>query len=114
MNAQSPKTGPASASPYNALHGTAAQPQSDSTRAAVSAETESAHLAAETERLGALKGALWASFQASPMSPVRAPIVDLTMAYTDALRLELKLRAAGKEQRSAAAKALSKSAIRSV
>lgn len=48
------------------------------------------------------------------MSPVRAPIVDMTMAYTDALRLELKLRAAGKEQRSAAAKVLAKSGIRSV
>lgn len=114
MNAQSPKPGPAPASPYNALHGSTGQPQADGTRTAVSAEAETAHLAAETERLGALKGALWASFQAAPASPVRAPIVDLTMAYTDALRLELKLRASAKEQRSAAAKALSKSAIRSV
>lgn len=48
------------------------------------------------------------------MSPVRAPIVDLTMAYTDALRLELKLRASAKEQRSAAAKALAKSGVRSL
>lgn len=54
-------------------------------------------LAHETERLGALKGALWASFQADPASAVRAPIVDVTVAYTDALRLELKLRAAGKQ-----------------
>lgn len=83
-------------------------------RGPVIGDAEAAHLAAETERLGALKGALWASFQAAPMSPVRAPIVDLTMAYTDALRLELKLRAAGKEQRSAAAKALAKSGIRSL
>lgn len=114
MNAQSPKPGPAPASPYNALHGSTGRPQAGEAQAALSPDTETVHLAAETERLGALKGALWASFQAAPMSPVRAPIVDLTMAYTDALRLELKLRASAKEQRSAAAKALAKSAIRSV
>ena len=114
MNAQSPKPGPAPASPYNALHGSEGQPHAGGAPAALSPDAETVHLAAETERLGALKGALWASFQAAPMSPVRAPIVDLTMAYTDALRLELKLRASAKEQRSAAAKFLSKSTIRSV
>lgn len=114
MNAQSPKPGPAPASAYSALHGSPGQPQPESVRAAPPADAETTHLAAETERLGALKGALWASFQAAPMSPVRAPIVDLTMAYTDALRLELKLRASAKEQRSAAAKALAKSGIRSL
>lgn len=116
MTASPPKSGPAPASPYTALHGSHATGTSEGgvARGPVIGDAEAAHLAAETERLGALKGALWASFQAAPMSPVRAPIVDLTMAYTDALRLELKLRAAGKEQRSAAAKALAKSGIRSL
>lgn len=114
LTAPPPKPGPAPASPYTALHGAHATGPSDgvAARGPVAGDAESAHLASETERLGALKGALWASFQAAPMSPVRAPIVDLTMAYTDALRLELKLRAAGKEQRSAAAKALAKSGVR--
>lgn len=116
MTASPPKPGPAPASPYTALHGAHAAVPSDGNvaRGPVAGDAESAHLAAETERLGALKGALWASFQASPMSPVRAPIVDLTMAYTDALRLELKLRASAKEQRSAAAKVLAKSGIRAL
>ena len=116
MTAPPPKPGPAPASSYSALHGAHVAAPSDGgvARGPAAGDAESALLAAETERLGALKGALWASFQAAPMSPVRAPIVDLTMAYTDALRLELKLRAAGKEQRLAAAKALSKSGIRSV
>lgn len=115
MTASPPKPGPAPASPYTALHGAhAGQSDGVAARAPVAGDAESSHLAAETERLGALKGALWASFQAAPMSPVRAPIVDLTMAYTDALRLELKLRAAGKEQRSAAAKALAKSGVRAL
>lgn len=114
MTATPPKPGPAS--PYTALNGAHSAGTADGVgaRAPVVADAETAHLAAETERLGALKGALWASFQAAPMSPVRAPIVDLTMAYTDALRLELKLRASAKEQRSAAAKVLAKSGIRSL
>ncbi len=117
MTIQTPKPGPAPASVYSAMNDTSAAREAGTARAAPDAapvSAEAAHLAAETERLCALKGALWASFQAAPMSPVRAPIVDLIMAYTDALRLELKLRAAGKEQRSAAAKALAKSGIRSL
>ncbi|MEQ1613247.1 MAG: hypothetical protein ABL904_10880 [Hyphomicrobiaceae bacterium] len=117
MTIQTPKTGPAHASAYSPLNGTGAARDDGTTRAvpdAAPVNAETAHLAAETERLSALKGALWASFQAAPMSPVRAPIVDMTMAYTDALRLELKLRASAKEQRAAAAKALAKSGIRSL
>lgn len=116
MTSPPPKPGPAPASAYTALHGVHSSAQQDgvAARSPGTGDAETMHLAAETERLGALKGALWASFQAAPMSPVRAPIVDLTMAYTDALRLELKLRAAGKEQRSAAAKTLAKSGVRSL
>lgn len=114
MTTSPPKPSPAPASAYTALHSSHTAAPSDGVAARAPADAETAHLATETERLGALKGALWASFQAAPMSPVRAPIVDLTMAYTDALRLELKLRAAGKEQRSAAAKALAKSGVRSL
>lgn len=117
MTIHTPKPGPAPASAYSAMNDTAAAREAGTARAApdaVPVNAETAHLAAETERLSALKGALWASFQAAPMSPVRAPIVDMTMAYTDALRLELKLRASAKEQRAAAAKALAKSGIRSL
>ena len=97
-------------SPYAALNGA----RRDAAADALPADAEAARLGAETERLAALKRALWDSFQVAPQSPVRAPIVDLTMAYTDALRLELMLRASAKEQRSAAAKVLAKSGIRSL
>ena len=107
-----PKTSPASS--YAVLNGGSTEHAPAPTAATPRPDDETALLAAETERLGSLKGALWASFQAAPMSPIRAPIVDLTIAYTDALRLELKLRAAGKEQRSAAAKALAKSGVRAL
>jgi hypothetical protein len=97
LTATQPKPGPTTH--YSALHGsTLAGRDNGSARdaAPVSVDCETERLTDETERLAALKGALWASFQAAPMSPVRAAIVDLTMAYTDALRMELKLRAAGK------------------
>jgi hypothetical protein len=101
LNAPHPK--PAQ-TPYAALNGVtpdgregAGPPNSGARDTHVSAaDGETARWSAETERLAALKGALWASFQAEPASVVRAPIVDLTMAYTDALRMELKLRAVGK------------------
>ena len=100
MNAPHPK--PAQ-TPYASLNSAAADGREDTARpqpstrdAPATADGETARWSAETERLAALKGALWASFQAEPASVVRAPIVDLTMAYTDALRMELKLRAAGK------------------
>ena len=89
----SPQQRPAS---YTTLNGTTAR---DDSASPAPADPDGALLATETERLGALKGALWASFVAEPATAVRAPIVDVTMAYTDALRLELKLRAAGKQSK---------------
>jgi hypothetical protein len=97
LTATQPKPGPTTH--YSALNASTAAGRDDGfvrDAALVAGDGETTRLADETERLAALKGALWASFQAAPMSPVRAAIVDLTMAYTDALRMELKLRAAGK------------------
>jgi hypothetical protein len=91
MTAQQPRPPPT----YASLNGSTSRSEPATEAAPVDPETS--RLASETERLGALKGALWASFQADPTSAVRAPIVDVTVAYTDALRLELKLRAAGKQ-----------------
>ena len=90
MSAADPKAAP---SPYAALNG----PRSGVAADVAPADAEAARLIAETDRLTALKRALWESFQVAPQSPVRAPIVDVTMAYTDALRLELRLRAAGRK-----------------
>lgn len=107
MSASDTKSAP---SPYAALNGA----RTGASANATPADAEAARLVAETERLATLKRALWESFQVAPQSPIRAPIVDLTMAYTDALRLELKLRASAKEQCSAAAKVLAKSGVRSL
>lgn len=93
MSQQQPR--PAPASTYSALNGAAPREPADN----MPPDPDTARLASETERLTALKGALWASFQAEPASAERAPIVDFTMAYTDALRLELRLRAAGKQSK---------------
>lgn len=90
MSASDHKSAP---SPYAALNGA----RSGASAEAAPADAEAARLVAETERLATLKRALWESFQVAPQSPVRAPIVDVTMAYTDALRLELRLRAAGQK-----------------
>lgn len=90
MSASDHKSAP---SPYAALNAARSGAPADTTPA----DAEAARLVAETERLATLKRALWESFQVAPQSPVRAPIVDVTMAYTDALRLELRLRAAGRK-----------------
>ena len=106
-----PKSGPAS--PYATLNGGRRDDEPAPTApAAPRTDGEVTLLAAETDRLAALKGALYASFLAAPMSPLRAPIVDLTMAYTDALRLELKLRAAGKGHTSNVVRTVAKASLR--
>ncbi len=96
MSSHQPR--PASA-PYATLNGSAEREPVES----VQPDPETNRLSSETERLAALKGALWASFQAEPASVERPPIVDVTMAYTDALRLELRLRSAGKQSKADAA-----------
>lgn len=45
----------------------------------------------EAEKLEQLRAALWAAFQAGPEGGLPATLIDLTMAYTNALRLELSL-----------------------
>lgn len=101
MPANAARTSPAS--PYSALGAAPEARQDEIKRVGGEAEAEAALLRAETERLALLKKAMWESFQAAPLSPVRAPVIDLVMAYTDALRLELKLRASAKGGKAAEA-----------
>lgn len=56
---------------------------------------------AEAERLKALREALWAAFEAGPEAGLPNTLIDLTMAYTGSLRLQLNLRAVASRQRSA-------------
>lgn len=46
----------------------------------------------EAERLHALREALWGAFEAGPDAGLPDTIIDLTMAYTGSLRLQLTLR----------------------
>ena len=48
--------------------------------------------AAEVDKLKALREALWAAFEAGPAAGLPNTLIDLTIAYTNALRLQLNLR----------------------
>lgn len=53
----------------------------------------SGELATETDRLRSLREALWHAFEAGPAAGLPNTLIDLTMAYTGSLRLQLNLRA---------------------
>lgn len=53
---------------------------------------------AEADKLKALREALWAAFEAGPSAGLPNTLIDLTMAYTGALRLQLNLRAVSARQ----------------
>ena len=54
--------------------------------------------AVEAENLKQLRGALWAAFEAAPEAGVPNTLIDLTIAYTNALRLQLNLRSISSRQ----------------
>ena len=54
--------------------------------------------AAEAEKLKALREALWAAFEAGPAAGLPNTLIDLTIAYTNALRLQLNLRSVSTRQ----------------
>lgn len=47
----------------------------------------------EAEKLKSLREALWAAFEAGPAAGLPNTLIDLTLAYTGTLRLQLNLRA---------------------
>ena len=54
--------------------------------------------AAEADKLKALREALWAAFEAGPAAGLPNTLIDLTIAYTNALRLQLNLRSLSTRQ----------------
>lgn len=48
-------------------------------------------LVKEAEKLAQLRAALWSAFMAAPETGLPTDLIDLTIAYTNALRLELTL-----------------------
>ena len=54
--------------------------------------------AAEAEKLGRLREALFAAFEAGPDAGLPNTLIDLTIAYTNALRLQLNLRSVSARQ----------------
>ena len=54
--------------------------------------------AAEAEKLRRLREALFAAFEAGPDAGLPNTLIDLTIAYTNALRLQLNLRSVSVRQ----------------
>lgn len=77
---------PAEASTYAPLHASTAPRH----HLAPSADNE---ILSEGERLRALREALWSAFEAGPAAGLPNVLIDLTMAYTSSLRLQLNLKA---------------------
>lgn len=81
--------------PYASLRsgaGTGTSP-SESANAVPAKETAVSDFASEAERLKALREALWTAFEAGPEAGLPNTLIDLTMAYTGSLRLQLNLKA---------------------
>lgn len=76
---------PFDAAPYASLR-TSDAPQHEP---AASADAE---LLSEGERLRALREALWSAFQSAPSSALPNVLIDLSMAYTSSLRLQLSMK----------------------
>ena len=53
----------------------------------------------EAERLAHLREALWAAFEAGPAAGIPTTLIELTIAYTNALRLELNLMGLGQPRK---------------
>lgn len=79
--------------PYATLRAT----QTDAARARAEASpagtTERDDFVREEDKLRKLREALWDAFEAGPAGGLPNSLIDLTLAYTGALRLQLSLRA---------------------
>lgn len=86
---------PHDAAPYAALR----DGQGADHKAVHARSPEAMELAAEGDKLKALREALWSAFEAGPAAGLPNTLIDLTMAYTSALRLQLNLKALATRQR---------------
>lgn len=84
---------PYDAAPYASLRQTEAAASAVKGDSAATSNTAVGDFAVEAEKLGQLRGALWAAFLAGPDAGLPNTLIDLTMAYTNALRLQLNLTA---------------------
>lgn len=91
---------PYDATPYAELRQTEATANSLRTSLAAPS-TASGELKAEAEKLSRLRDALWMAFEAGAEAGLPNTLIDLTMAYTGALRLQLSLKALTGRQRNA-------------
>lgn len=76
---------------YSALRGDA--PSAEAPKTDTPAQPKATgEFTKEAERLLALREALWGAFEAGPDAGLPDTLIDLTMAYTGSLRLQLSLR----------------------
>lgn len=84
---------PYDAAPYASLRQTEAAAASAKGDMAGAAHEGAGEFAQEGDKLSQLRGALWSAFVAGPDAGLPNTLIDLTMAYTNALRLQLNLKA---------------------
>ena len=96
-----PPDWPNPAAPYASLRNNERAPQGAKEAAATgpSKDAGASDFDAETTKLKALREALWAAFEAGPDAGLPNTLIDLTIAYTGALRLQLNLKALKAGQR---------------
>lgn len=82
---------PYSSTPYAALEPGAEPPPQVLKAAPRAPPPVDPFLKAEAEKLAQMRDALWAAFRAAPEAGLPADLIDLTIAYTGALKLELSL-----------------------
>jgi hypothetical protein len=89
-----PSERPGNTAPYATLRGAdGSTAQSAASQEPIARSQPAKDFAAEADKLEALRGALWDAFEAGPAAGLPNTLIDLTMAYTGALRLQLNLRA---------------------
>lgn len=95
----SPTRKPYDAAPYASLRQTEATAASAKGDMAGATHGAASEFAQEGDKLSQLRGALWSAFVAGPDAGLPNTLIDLTMAYTNALRLQLNLKALNARQR---------------
>lgn len=84
---------PYDAAPYASLRQTEAAAALAKGDIAGAAHEAAGEFAQEDDKLSQLRSALWSAFVAGPDAGLPNTLIDLTMAYTNALRLQLNLKA---------------------
>ena len=93
-----PSARPYDATPYASLRQNEAAAMTGLRATLPSPSAAANEFKVESEKLSRLHEALWLAFEARPEAGLPNTLIDLTMAYTGALRLQLSLKAIASRQ----------------